>query len=152
MKCICISWPNAAGPQGNSQLFRGDKDIYVYETDAKGKLWRRHKFSGHEGWVTQLHFLADGADRAAVLASGSEDASVRLWCLVRGTLLRDTPASSMLVFTCGHAGSPSEQMDANSDKARVVSNVIWVINVNSEVMLSLRDQLETEAARNSKIS
>ena len=105
MKCICISWPNTAGPQGNSQLFRGDKDIYVYETDAKGKLWRRHKFSGHEGWVTQLHFVAEGTDSraaAAVLASGSEDASVRLWCLVRGTLLRDTYASSMLFFTCGN--------------------------------------------------
>ena len=41
-----------------NSYFRGDKDIYVYETDAKGKLWRRHKFSGHEGWVTQLLFVS----------------------------------------------------------------------------------------------
>ena len=41
-----------------NSCFRGDKDIYVYETDAKGKLWRRHKFSGHEGWVTQLLFVS----------------------------------------------------------------------------------------------
>jgi len=72
---------------------RGDKDIYVYETDVKGKLWRRHKFSGHEGWVTQLLFVSEGSgsSKAAVLASGSEDAGVRLWCLVRGTLLRVLP-------------------------------------------------------------
>ena len=28
---------------------RGDKAIFVYETDSKGKLWRRHRFDGHEG-------------------------------------------------------------------------------------------------------
>lgn len=27
---------------------RGDKAIYVYETDEKGKLWKRFKFDGHE--------------------------------------------------------------------------------------------------------
>ena len=65
----------------------------MYETDAKGKLWRRHKFSGHEGWVTQLLFVSEssGKSRASVLASGSEDSSVRLWCLARGTLLRVLP-------------------------------------------------------------
>ena len=35
---------------------RGDKAIFVYETDGAGKLWRRHRFDGHEGWVTQLVF------------------------------------------------------------------------------------------------
>ncbi len=38
---------------------RGDKTIFVYETDEKGKLWRRHKFQGHEGWVTQLVFAGN---------------------------------------------------------------------------------------------
>ncbi len=35
---------------------RGDKAIFVYETDRQGKLWRRHRFDGHEGWVTHLVF------------------------------------------------------------------------------------------------
>ena len=62
---------------------RGDKAIYVYETDAKGKLWKRHKFEGHDGWVNQLVFVDPDS-----LASGSEDASIRVWDLKRGTLLR----------------------------------------------------------------
>ena len=66
---------------------RGDKAIFVYETDVKGKLWKRHHFEGHEGWITNMLFL----DHGNKLASGSEDASVRLWDLRRGTLLRVIP-------------------------------------------------------------
>ena len=37
-------------------------------------------------------FLAAcSGSKASVLASGSEDSSVRLWCLARGTLLRVLP-------------------------------------------------------------
>jgi len=36
---------------------RGDHAIFVYETDRGGKLWRRHQFDQHEGWVTRLLFI-----------------------------------------------------------------------------------------------
>lgn len=61
---------------------KGDKKIFVYETDDKGKLWKRFSFEGHDGWVTQLVFMDD------YLVSGSEDASIRIWDLTRGTLFR----------------------------------------------------------------
>ena len=38
---------------------RGDKAVYAYETDGAGKLWRRWRFDGHEGWVTHLVFTGN---------------------------------------------------------------------------------------------
>lgn len=65
---------------------RGDKAIFVYETDAAGKLWRRFRFDGHEGWINHLVFIDE-----STLVSGSEDADIRIWDLRRGTLLRVLP-------------------------------------------------------------
>ena len=65
---------------------RGDKSIFLYETDSAGKLWRRAQFEGHEGWVTHLLFLDEN-----LLISGSEDATVRFWDLRRMALMRVIP-------------------------------------------------------------
>ncbi len=85
-------------------MSRGDKDIYVYETDANGKLWRRHHFTGHEGWVTQLAFVEGGDAKPTTLVSGSEDSTIRLWCLLRSSLLRVLPQDEAI--TCMAMAGP----------------------------------------------
>ena len=68
--------------------------IQVRRPRGKRRNKSRRRRSGHyflyhpfQGWVIQLLFL----DHGAKLASGSEDASIRLWDLKRGTLLRVLP-------------------------------------------------------------
>ncbi len=72
---------------------KGDKTIFVYETDQSAKLWLRHRFTGHDSWITALFFLHSGT-----LMSGSDDASIRLWDVIRGTLLRVLPQDDSI--TC----------------------------------------------------
>jgi WD40 repeat protein len=82
-----------------------------------GKL--RHSFTGHSDWVSSVAFSPDGQ----ILASGSEDNTIKLWDVNRGKLRHSLIEHSSWVSSVVY--SPDSQTLASGSEDNTIN--IWQV-------------------------
>ena len=66
LQCLAVAgdWAATGG--------QGDKKIFVYRVDSRGRLTRLHTCCGHTGWVRRIAILH------TTMLSGSSDMTIRV--------------------------------------------------------------------------
>jgi WD40 repeat protein len=120
----------AFSPNGRFIAGSGDGTVFVCDSDTNEE---RLSFHGHSDKVTSVAFSHDGR----LLASGSSDASIRIWCIETGAelLAIDTEIGvSSVAFS--HDGS---HLASNSDGELVAlwdartGERVWAMDGNGDV-------------------
>ncbi|CAH1785665.1 unnamed protein product, partial [Owenia fusiformis] len=71
--------------------------------DKSIRLWNPrnlkvlHLLTGHEGWIKAVSFSTD----SSYVASASDDETVKVWCCLKGVLLKTLESRSEVIHQCG---------------------------------------------------
>mmetsp|Transcript_24604 Transcript_24604/g.43690 ORF Transcript_24604/g.43690 Transcript_24604/m.43690 type:complete len:768 (-) Transcript_24604:62-2365(-) len=154
-------------PDGQNSTYRLEKkadDYMTYDTlqqndtmedkpDEKGKLDRRATFFLHQGRINTLEFLPRGEGKKCVLlASGSEDQTVRIWAFGQGDASEKSQATQVWrkhtgAVTCVRATIDGAFLASSADDGTVC---IWKLRREGEAGLQVGSSSKEKESRSSK--